>query len=252
MLILRFLALVLAVVAAAVVAGVTDSVWLTVVALVLLVALSAGAVLLVLHYLGSPDWLGGSEETQLADARLVEAESGLPTRRRWNERQARAYAEEVARRGLVAVPEGWRGPDGAFRVLLVATAPVSAAIVREHLGARAENGLAVLVVVPTLGENAEVFHRGDAVEAVEHAEAVAREQVALLDEPDIAVSAHIGPADPAVAISDGLRTYGADIVVVARRHGRGVRHLEDVPVEQAAGIFGVALTEIDMGAVPQG
>lgn len=248
MLILRFLLLVLAVVAVAVVAAVADTLWLAIVAVVVLIALTTGAVLLTLHYLGAPDWLGAGEEAELEQAGLVEAESGLPTRRRWNERQARAYAEEVARRGLVAVPEGWRGPAGAHPVLLVTTTPIAAPVLRAHLpGALSQDGLAVLVVVPTLGANAEVFHRGDPVEAVEHAEAVARRQVGLLEEAGIPVSGHIGAADPAVAVSDGLRTYRAEHVVVARRP-RGGRHLEDVPVADAAGVFGVPLTEIDAAA----
>jgi hypothetical protein len=248
MLMLRFLVLVLAVVAVAVVAAVTDAVWLAAVAVAVLVALTVAAVLLILHYLGAPDWLGGSEEAQLESAGLVEPESGLPTRRRWNERQAREYAQEVARRGLVAVPEGWRGPDGAHRVLLVTTAPIAASVLLAHLPGAAEQGaLAVLVVVPTLADSAEVFHRGDPVEAVEHAEEVARQQVALLEKAGIAASGHIGAADPAVAVSDGLRTYRADQVLVARRPDGG-RYLEDVALTDAAGVFGVPLTEIDIAA----
>jgi len=132
-------------------------------------------------------------------------------------------------------------------VLLVTTAPVAPSVLREHLpDTAAEGDLAILVVVPTLGANAEVFHRGDPVEAVEHAEEVARRQVALLKDAGIAVSGHIGPADPAVAVSDGLRTYRAEHVLVARHRGDGARYLEDVAVDDAAGVFGVPLTEIDV------
>jgi hypothetical protein len=248
MLILRFLVLVLAVVAVAVVAAVTNVWWLGVIAVVVLVVLTAACVLLLVHYLGAPEWLGGSEEAQLETAGLVERESGLPIRRRWNERQARAYAEEVARRGLVAVPDGWQGPEGTHRVLLIATSPISPALLREHLPTTVTKaGLAVLVVVPTLAATAEAFHRGDPAEAVEHAEDVARRQLDLLRQADIACSGHIGPADPAVAVSDGLRTYAAEHVVVARHRGAG-RYLEDVDVTQAAEIFDAPLTEIDIPA----
>jgi hypothetical protein len=72
------------------------------------------------------EWLGPSEEAQRQDAGLVEPDTGLPSRRRWNARQAGVYGEEVARRGLVAVPDGWRGPDGAHKVLLVTTTVPSA------------------------------------------------------------------------------------------------------------------------------
>jgi hypothetical protein len=207
--------------------------------------LTVAAVLVVLHYTGAPDWLGGSEEEQLESAGLVELESGLPTRRRWNERQARAYAEEVARRGLVAVPEGWRGPEGARRILLVTTVPVSAEQLRRALaGSITRQELAVLVVVPTLAATAARFRLGDATEAVQHAETVAREAVASLRAAGVEVSGHIGPADPAVALSDGLRTYDAERVIVVRHRGEGGRYLEDVPLEGAADAFGVPMEEI--------
>jgi hypothetical protein len=132
----------------------------------------------------------------------------------WNERRGREYAEEFTRRGLVAVPEGWRGADGAHRILLVTTVPAAPEQLRAaHDHARR---LAVLGVVPTLAQNERRFRLGDATEAVEHAEAVARRTVAALRDAGIAVAGHIGPADPAVALSDGLRSYHAEGVVVIR------------------------------------
>jgi hypothetical protein len=106
------------------------------------------------------------------------------------------------------------------------------------------NELAVLVVVPTLAASGGRFRRGDASEAVEHAEAVAQETVASLRAAGIHVSGHIGPADPAVALSDGLRTYDAQHVVVVRRSGGEGRYLEDVPLQGAADAFGVPMREV--------
>jgi hypothetical protein len=249
MLLIRFALLMLTVVAAAVVAVLADVWWLHVLAVLLLIALTAAAVVLTLHYVGAPDWLGPEEEEELQDAGLVEPETGLPTRRRWNRRTAARYAEQVARGGLVAVPEGWRGPEGAHPILLVTTAPVTPEQLREALpDAISRDEVAVLVVVPTLAETERRFRVGDATEAVEHAETVARQTVGALRRAGIQVSGHIGAADPAVALSDGLRTYDAERVVVMRSHPGARRYLEDVPLEQAAEAFHVPLTEVAAGS----
>jgi hypothetical protein len=101
------------------------------------------------------------------------------------------------------------------------------------------------VVVPTLAENERRFRLGDATEAVEHAERVARETVDALRKAGLHVAGHTGPADPAVALSDGLRTYAAEQVIVMRSHSGGCRYLEDVPLEPAADAFDVPLIEVD-------
>jgi hypothetical protein len=245
MLLVRFALLMLAVVVAAVVAVLADVWWLSVLAVIVLLVMTAASVAIVLRYTGMPGWLGPSEQAQLEDERLVDQETGLPTRRRWNEAQAREYAEEVARRGLVAVPEGWRGPHGAHRVLLVATAPVSSQQLRAALpDGTSRDDLAVLVVTPTLADTEARFRLGDPTEAVAHAEHVARQTVEMLRDAGVDVSGHIGAADPAVALSDGLRTYDAERVVAVRRHDDARRYLEDVPLQPAADAFGVPLTEV--------
>jgi hypothetical protein len=249
MLLIRFGVLALTVVAAAVVAVLADVWWLHALAVILLVLLTAATVLVFIHYAGAPDWLGPSEEAVLEEGSLVEPESGLPKRRRFSDRRAAEYADEIARRGLVAVPDGWRGPDGAHRVLLVATAPVAPDALRRVLPEpAASKDLAVLVVVPTLAETERRFRLGDAAEAVEHAERVARETVAVLRDAGIHAAGHIGPADPAVALADGLRTYDAERAVVSREHPGARRYLEDVPVEQAARAFEVPVTELSAGS----
>lgn len=150
------------------------------------------------------------------------------------------------------VPGGWRGPDAAHRVLLVTTGAISAEQLRAALpDPPPPDDLAVLVVVPTLAATADRFHLGDPTEAVEHAEQIARDTVDTLAAAGVQVSAHIGPADPAVAISDGLRTYDADHVVVAR-HREQMRHLEDVDVAGAAEAFGTPLHEVTIRAAPGG
>lgn len=245
MFLIRFLGLILAVVAAVVVAALVNVWWLTVVAAIVLIVMTVMAVLLVLHNVSAPGWLGPAEEAELQSEGLVEGETGLPKRRRWNERRAREYADEVARRGLVAVPDGWRGPPGARQVLLVTTVPVSLEQLRPALpDSITTEQLAVLVVVPTLAETAAHFRLGDAREAVEHAENVTQRTVASLRAAGVPVSGHIGPADPAVAVSDGLRTYAAQLVIIARHHNGASRYLEDVPLSGAAEAFGVPLKEL--------
>jgi hypothetical protein len=244
MLIVRFLSLVAAVVAAIVVVAVAGEWWLLALAAVALLIATAALFIDMRHYTSAAEWLGPSEEAQLQEAGLVESDTGLPKRRRWHAPRAREYAAEVSGRGLLAVPHGWRGPKGAHRVLLVAMAPVSA---DELLSGRIEpEGLAVLVVVPTLARTEAQLRAGDATEAVPHAETIAEETVASLHAAGVHVSGHIGPADPAVALSDGLRTYDAERVVVAR--GRGGRYLQDADLREAAETFGVPVEELDIAS----
>ena len=125
MLLIRLVLLIAAVLAATIWLASADEWWVLVLAATVHLAATIAMVAYTLHYTSAGEWLGPSEEAQLEEAGLVEAETGLPKRRRWNAQRSREYAEEVARRGLVAVPEGWRGPDGAHRVLLVATTVVS-------------------------------------------------------------------------------------------------------------------------------
>jgi hypothetical protein len=242
-LLVRLMVLVAVVVGAVIWLAAADSWWVLVLAALVHLVATVVLVTQLLHYTSAGEWLGPSEEAQLEEAGLVEADTGFPKRQRWNSRQAQEYADEVARRGLVAVPEGWRGPDGAHRVLLLATTVVSPDELRRALPRSLQaDELAVLVVVPTLASTELQFRVGDASEAVEHAERIARETVASLRAAGVHVSGHIGPADPAVALSDGLRTYDAERVVVVRS-GEG-RYLEDVPLRAAAETFRVPIQEL--------
>jgi hypothetical protein len=235
MLLIRFLLLVATVVAAIVLVAVAGDWWMLALAAAVLVAATVALFMHVMHYLSASGWLGPDEEAQLQEAGLVERETGLPKRLRWRAHRARQYATQ---RGLVAVPDGWRGPDGARRVLLVAMTPVSAdELLRALPDAVEPEELAVLAVVPTLARTEAQLRAGDATEAVPHAERIAQETVASLRAAGLSVAGHIGPADPAVALSDGLRTYDAERVVVVR--GQSGRYLEDVELEEAAETFGV-------------
>jgi hypothetical protein len=251
MLIVRFTVLVLATVAAIVGVALADTWWSVVLATLVTLALLAQTVILIFHFLSASDNRPAAEEEVLEDAALVEAETGLPTRRRWNEHAARVYAERRAERGALPVPAAWRGPDAPRRILLVATAPIDARrFIDEALDGHDPRDVGVLVIVPTLARRRLHLALGDASEALPHAEAVLNETLEALRETGMQATGHIGAADPAVAVSEGLRTYDADLVVVARRLSGRLRHLEDVPVDVAAATFGRPLREIDLSVSP--
>jgi hypothetical protein len=245
MFLIRITATVLIAVGAAILAALVDTPWVTVLAVVIMVAGILASVLVTLHYSRSPEWLGSSEEAQLEEAGLVEAETGLPTRARWHELRGAGDAEGVKTGGLVAVPRAWRAPEGDHRVLLITTEPLGTDLLKQAAPDIEQHGLAVQVIVPTLAETAARLRLGDPTEAVAHAQAVVTRTTERLAADGVQVAGHIGGADPAVALSDGLRTFDAEHVIVAR-HRRSGRYLEEVDVQSAAAVFGVPITEIDL------
>ena len=249
MLLIRFTALTLATVAAIVAVAILDTWWAVAVAILMTLAVTTATVVLVAHYLSASENRSAADTELLQAAALVEDETGLPTRRRWNEYTARVYAENVAEHGTIPVPPNWRGPDAARRILLVTSGPLDARRFRQDvLDTHDADRTGVLVIVPTLADRPLRLRLGDASDAAPHAQAVLNETLDALRRAGFRATGHIGPADPAVAVSDGLRTYDADLVVVARHHAGRVRHLEDVPVKRAAAAFGVPLREVDLSA----
>ncbi|MGE4429064.1 MAG: hypothetical protein AB7G37_21640 [Solirubrobacteraceae bacterium] len=240
MLLLRFTALLLFMVVVAVVSAVADQAWVTALALLVLIVATLLLVRTIFRYSGASDWLGASEEVDLQRKGLVEAETGLPLQRHWHPNPGGAPATP----GTVEVPAAWRGPDGAHRILLVGTDPVTPAQLRAALDdTPTDGGLAVLVVAPAMPADARAVAIGDPSEAIRHAEQVVHDTVEALRADGITANGHVGPADPAVAIAEGLRTYAAERVVVARHRDRG-RRSEHVPVDDAAGEYGVPLREV--------
>jgi nucleotide-binding universal stress UspA family protein len=221
--------------------------WSVAVAALVTVALLAQTAVLIFHYASARENGSAADAELLESAALVEPDTGLPTRRRWNADTARVYANDAADRGSIPVPVDWRGPDGRQRVLLVTTGPLDVERFREEALDEADpEGVGVLVIAPTLADRPLRFRLGDASEAVPHAESVLDETLDAFRSAGIHATGHVGPADPAVAVSDGLRTYDADLVVVARHRTGRTRHLETVPVDGAAAAFGVPLRELDL------
>ncbi|MCK9247829.1 MAG: hypothetical protein M0P31_02480 [Solirubrobacteraceae bacterium] len=238
LLLVRFTALLLGAVAVAVTAAVTEAGWVLVVALLALVVATLLLVRTIFHYAAASDWEGPEAEAELQLHGLVEHETGLPLREDWRPHRT----TEVA--GEVPVPAAWRGPEGDHRVLLVATEAVPADRLDEALDGIPDDGdRAVLVIAPAVDADDRPGSFGNPGPAIRHAERAVHDTVEALHDRGIAANGHIGPADPARAVSDGLRTYAAERVVVARHAAGDGRDRRDA-VDVAAAEFGVPVREI--------
>lgn len=134
------------------------------------------------------------------------------------------------------------GPDAAHRVLLVASGPIDPRVTDELLAGNDPGD----VGVPTLADGPVRLILGDARDAVRDARSIVEQVLGVPNAAGIRAAGGVGAADPAVAVADGLATYAADVVVVARHPASDMRHLEGVPVECAAAKAGVPLREIDL------
>lgn len=243
MMIVRFVTALLIAVAFAVTAFVIDVWWLDAIALAVLVVTILYVVWMVMRYASSDEWLGPEAEAELARDGLVEHESGLPAHPHRRDRQAQPSSPDV--------PDAWRGPSAAHRVLLVATDPVSPAELRSALPETPDGeDLAVLVIAPALSHPSRLRALLEPDEAVDHATAVSDATVDALHDAGIPTTGHVGPTDPAVAIAHGLRTYDAESVVVARHHRKPLRRREGVDLDGTAKAYGVPLREISIDERP--
>ena len=148
-------------------------------AVIVLIPAMAAAVWLFTHYADAPDWPDPSEEARLESQRLVEAEAGLPSRGRWNERRARRDAREIARARVTPVPESWRGPGHAHPVVSLTTVPLTLAELGTAITGLAKQ-TALLVVVPTLARRQSDHRLGQATETFEASNAILQTTVTAL------------------------------------------------------------------------
>ncbi len=237
MLIVRFVVALLAAVAIAVTAFVIDADWLAAVALAALIALILFVVQMVMRYTGGEEWLGPEEEAELTRDHLVEHETGLPAHRHRRDRGVLPRSTDV--------PSAWQGPPGTHRILLVATDPITPDELRSALpDTPSDEDLAVLVIAPALPAASRLRAFMAPEEAIEHAAAVSHATVDALIDAGVPSTGHVGPTDPAVAVAQGLRTYDAEAVVVARHRGKPLRRREDVDIDGTAAAYGVPLREI--------
>ncbi len=102
-----------------------------------------------------------------------------------------------------------------MRLLVLATAPVDAAAVREALPGEDLDGAEVLVVSPAVNESPVAFWVSDSDEAIADAESAGRESATALEEAGAGrTRATTGESEPLVALQDALATFPADRIVL--------------------------------------
>jgi hypothetical protein len=131
------------------------------------------------------------------------------------------------------------------RVIVVPTAQIPDALVRDAVAAHAGRDAVIHVVAPASKispldwlTNDEAAARG---EAEERAEAVAEAA------PNAHAVAHVGDSDPVQAIEDALRMFPADEVVVITAPDESANWLESGAGEKAKERFAVPVTHLTVG-----
>ena len=129
-------------------------------------------------------------------------------------------------------------------MLVVATAPVEAAVlrdrVREHVGPETE----VRVVAPASDLSPLEWLATDEDEARGEAAEVARSAERAVEPEAGRVETEVGDSDPVQAIEDALRQFPADKVIVMTRPGEDAGWLEKGSAEEASERFGVPVTHL--------
>jgi hypothetical protein len=132
-------------------------------------------------------------------------------------------------------------------LLVVATAPVEEAVlrdrVREHAGPDAE----VRVVAPASDLSPLEWLATDEDEARGEAAEIARSAERAVEPEAARVDTEIGDSDPVQAIEDALRQFPAEEVIVVTRPGEDAGWLEEDSAEEASERFGVPVTHLVVG-----
>ena len=100
-----------------------------------------------------------------------------------------------------------------MNVLVLATSPVDAGLLRRELGDDAE-GAQVLVVSPAVNSSPLAFWVSDSDEAIEDAEERLDETISKLQDAGVQARGTTGDSEGLVALQDALATFPADRVVV--------------------------------------
>ena len=130
------------------------------------------------------------------------------------------------------------------RLLVVATAPVEEALLRDRLGEHAGPDAEVRVVAPASDLSPLQWLASDEDEARGEAAEIARTAERAAEPGAGRVEAEVGDADPVQAIEDALRQFPADEVLVVTRSGDEANWLEQDTAEQASERFGVPVTRL--------
>jgi hypothetical protein len=135
-------------------------------------------------------------------------------------------------------------PEGERRILVVANETVGGRALQNCITQRSEGVQAnVLVVTPAL--NSPLRHlASDEDQARADAQTRLDDSLAKLRAAGISARGEVGDSDPLQAIEDGLRTFGADEIVIST-HPEGKSHwLERGVVSTARDRFAVPITHV--------
>jgi hypothetical protein len=127
------------------------------------------------------------------------------------------------------------------KLLVLTSEPVTAAQVREALGADADPASTeVMVVAPALADSPMKFWLSDIDDARERASEVRAETVRELSAEGISAVGRTGVSDPMQAIADALAMFPAErILLFSHADGDAQRYREDVDEEELSERFGL-------------
>lgn len=131
----------------------------------------------------------------------------------------------------------------ARRLLVVTTAPVPDAVLRERVRRHTEGEAEVKIVAPAADVSPLQWLASDEDRAREEAAEVAQESAQAVED-EAAVEVEVGDPDPVQAIEDALRTFPADEVIVVTREGEEAAWLEKDAGPEARERFGVPVTHL--------
>jgi hypothetical protein len=136
-----------------------------------------------------------------------------------------------------------------MRILVLTAEPVSAQQLRGALPDGVDPADAeVMVVAPALHDSALRFWLSDADDAIARADEVRRQSVEQLGAEGVAASADTGEADPEDAISDVLKTFPADRILLFTHPSGEQRYREDVDAGELQERLGIPVTQAEISS----
>ncbi len=140
-----------------------------------------------------------------------------------------------------------------MRLLVLTTEPISAAQLREALpGAADPTDAEVMVVAPALHRSALRFWMSDADEAIAKAEEVRRQSVEQLGAEGVSASADTGESEPLEAVTDALKTFEADRIVIFSHPEGAQLYREEVDEASLRERFGLPVDRAEVPAASDG
>jgi hypothetical protein len=140
--------------------------------------------------------------------------------------------------------------NGAMRVLVVTSEPVSAGHLRDALAGETDpHEIQVMVVAPALQRSPLKFWLADADDAIARARQIERQTVDRLSQEGVEVAdSETGESDPEQAIQDALQTFPADEILVFT-HQEGEQHYrEDLDPKELEQRFNLPVRQATVGA----